>query len=112
MRMELGLSQQQTIKQIQTLSPQMYMSMEILCLNSLDLEERIDMELENNETLDVAERTKEKGDAPQTDVQTREREDSATDAAQDGTDIQDLQACMIVHEGEACHEHAEGEQPQ
>jgi len=59
MRMELGLSQHQTIKQIQTLSPQMYMSMEILCLNSLDLEERVETELENNETLEVAERTKE-----------------------------------------------------
>src|SRR5262245_23353287 len=55
MRMELGLSQHQTIKQIQTLSPQMYMSMEILCLNSLDLAERIEVELENNETLDQAE---------------------------------------------------------
>jgi RNA polymerase sigma-54 factor len=53
--MELGLSQHQTIKQIQTLSPQMYMSMEILCLNSLDLAERIETELENNETLDRAE---------------------------------------------------------
>lgn len=84
MRMELGLSQHQTIKQIQTLSPQMYMSMEILCLNSLDLEERIDMELENNETLDVAERTKEKEDTPQTEVQTEvqtgEREESSTEA--------------------------------
>ena len=55
MRMELGLSQQQTIKQIQTLSPQMYMSMEILCLNSLDLEERIETELQNNETLELQE---------------------------------------------------------
>ncbi len=58
MRMELGLSQHQTIKQIQTLSPQMYMSMEILCLNSLDLEERIDTELENNETLELMEKSK------------------------------------------------------
>jgi len=55
MRMELGLSQHQTIKQIQTLSPQMYMSMEILCLNSLDLAERIETELENNETLESME---------------------------------------------------------
>ena len=59
MRMELGLSQHQTIKQIQTLSPQMYMSMEILCLNSLDLEERIDTELENNETLELVEKPRE-----------------------------------------------------
>lgn len=58
MRMELGLSQHQTIKQIQTLSPQMYMSMEILCLNSLDLEERLETELENNETLELAEKTR------------------------------------------------------
>ena len=53
MRMDLGLSQ--TIKQIQTLSPQMYMSMEILCLNSLDLEERIDQEMEENIALEVEE---------------------------------------------------------
>jgi RNA polymerase sigma-54 factor len=32
--------------------------MEILCLNSLDLEERIETELENNEALDVAETNK------------------------------------------------------
>ncbi len=56
--MELGLSQQQTIKQIQTLSPQMYMSMEILCLNSLDLEERIETEVGNNVALEVAEAPK------------------------------------------------------
>jgi len=64
MRMELGLSQHQTIKQIQTLSPQMYMSMEILCLNSLDLAERIETELENNETLDRAEAAKAEEAAP------------------------------------------------
>ena len=50
--MELGLSQHQVIRQIQTLSPQMYMSMEILCLNSMDLQERVETELENNETLE------------------------------------------------------------
>src|SRR6185503_17737578 len=53
MRMDLGLTQ--TIKQIQTLSPQMYMSMEILCLNSLDLEDRIDRELEENIALELSE---------------------------------------------------------
>ncbi len=53
MRMDLGLTQ--TIKQIQTLSPQMYMSMEILCLNSLDLEDRIETELENNVALELGE---------------------------------------------------------
>ncbi len=53
MRMDLGLSQ--TIRQIQTLSPQMYMSMEILCLNSIDLEERIEQELEENIALELSE---------------------------------------------------------
>jgi len=53
MRMDLGLTQ--TIRQIQTLSPQMYMSMEILCLNSLDLEDRIDSELEENVALEIVE---------------------------------------------------------
>jgi RNA polymerase sigma-54 factor len=55
MRMEIGLSQHQALKQIQTLSPQMYMSMEILCMNSLDLEERVDTELQENETLEIEE---------------------------------------------------------
>ena len=57
--MELGLSQHQSLKQIQTLSPQMYMSMEILCLNALDLEQRVATELENNETLERTEPTPE-----------------------------------------------------
>lgn len=68
MRMELGLSQHQTIRQIQTLSPQMYMSMEILCLNSLDLEGRIQEEVENNETLDLVERPKSE-ETPSTEPQ-------------------------------------------
>lgn len=55
--MDLGLTQ--TIKQIQTLSPQMYMSMEILCMNSLDLEERIENELVENVALEVVEPGKE-----------------------------------------------------
>jgi RNA polymerase sigma-54 factor len=50
--MDLGLSQ--TLKQIQTLSPQMYMSMEILQMNSLDLEEKIETELEENVALELA----------------------------------------------------------
>ncbi|HVR74394.1 MAG TPA: RNA polymerase factor sigma-54 [Planctomycetota bacterium] len=78
MRMELGLSQHQTIRQIQTLSPQMYMSMEILCLNSLDLEERIDTELENNETLELAEPQKAEEPAAPT------LEDKAPDPGTDG----------------------------
>ena len=53
--MELGLSQHQAIKQIQTLSPQMYLSMEILCLNSTDLQERVEQELEDNATLERSE---------------------------------------------------------
>ena len=53
--MELGLSQHQAIRQIQTLSPHMYMSMEILCLSSMDLQERVETELENNETLERSE---------------------------------------------------------
>src|SRR6266545_6033250 len=70
MRMDLGLTQ--TIKQIQTLSPQMYMSMEILCLNSLDLEERIDHELEENIALELSEGPKveeeaDSGEAPSAD---------------------------------------------
>lgn len=65
MRMELGLSQHQTIKQIQTLSPQMYMSMEILCLNSLDLEERIETELEANEALERVEPAVQDGVSPE-----------------------------------------------
>ncbi len=56
MRMDLGLTQ--TIKQIQILSPQMYMSMEILCLNSLDLEDRIETELEENVALEISEEPK------------------------------------------------------
>ena len=55
MRMELGLSQHQALKQVQTLSPQMYMSMEILCMNALDLEERVESELQENETLEIVE---------------------------------------------------------
>src|SRR5690606_19855971 len=71
--MELGLSQQQTLKQIQTLSPQMYMSMEILCLNALDLEQRVAEELENNETLERVEPTSEET----TDRESEGRDESA-----------------------------------
>lgn len=76
--MELGLSQQQTLKQIQTLSPQMYMSMEILCLNTLDLEQRVAEELENNETLERIEPTEETTD--------RETEANQENAEADGYD--------------------------
>jgi len=64
--MDLGLTQ--TIKQIQTLSPQMYMSMEILCLNSLELEDRIDKEMEENIALELAENSKSEGEAQSADT--------------------------------------------
>ncbi len=85
MRMELGLSQHQTIKQIQTLSPQMYMSMEILCLSSLDLEERIETELENNETLELGDQAAEraKGDEPVAGEPAAPAVEPAQDAAGD-----------------------------
>ncbi|NRA76069.1 MAG: RNA polymerase factor sigma-54 [Planctomycetes bacterium] len=50
MRLDAGLFQQQTQKQI--LSPQMIQSMEILVLNQQQLEERISEELEENVTLE------------------------------------------------------------
>ena len=85
--MELGLSQHQAIKQIQTLSPQMYMSMEILCLNSMDLEERVEVELENNETLERGEEeTADGGDgAATTQVESTSAEEAAApgEAAED-----------------------------
>ena len=76
--MELGLSQHQAIKQIQTLSPQMYMSMEILCLNSMDLEERVEIELENNETLERQEEAAADGgdDAAATETESPSTEDA------------------------------------
>ena len=79
MRMELGLSQHQAIKQIQTLSPQMYMSMEILCMNSLDLEERVETELENNETLELVEPgADEKGEASESGAAAETAKDTST----------------------------------
>ena len=59
--MDLGLTQ--ALKQIQTLSPQMYMSMEILCLNSLDLEDRIETELEKNVALELNDEPRDGGDS-------------------------------------------------
>lgn len=53
MRMEIGLSQ--TMAQKQILSPQMIQSMEILVLNSQQLDERIGQELEENVALELAE---------------------------------------------------------
>lgn len=78
MRMDLGLTQ--TIKQIQTLSPQMYMSMEILCLNSLDLEDRIETELENNIALEMTDNSREADGASETsETSTETPSDTATD---------------------------------
>ena len=53
MRLDTGLFQQQTQKQI--LSPQMIQSMEILVLNQQQLEERINEELESNVALERSE---------------------------------------------------------
>lgn len=53
MRMEIGLSQ--TMSQKQILSPQMIQSMEILVLNSQQLDERIGQELEENVALELVE---------------------------------------------------------
>ena len=85
--MELGLSQHQAIKQIQTLSPQMYMSMEILCLNSMDLQERVETELENNETLERQEEAAADGGddaaATQTESPATEDADAPGEVAED-----------------------------
>ena len=84
--MELGLSQHQAIKQIQTLSPQMYMSMEILCLNSMDLQDRVDSELENNETLERSSEEATGGEdasSDQTEATSSEDADGSTEPAED-----------------------------
>ena len=85
--MELGLSQHQAIKQIQTLSPQMYMSMEILCLNSMDLQERVETELENNETLEHSEdnslTASQEEAAPQAESGSAEEVEGGGDSAED-----------------------------
>ena len=84
--MELGLSQHQAIKQIQTLSPQMYMSMEILCLNSMDLQDRVDTELENNETLERSSEEATGGEdasSDQTEATSSEDADGSAEPAED-----------------------------
>ena len=85
--MELGLSQHQAIRQIQTLSPQMYMSMEILCLNSMDLQERVETELENNETLERSEdnslTASEEEAAPQAESGSAEEVEEGGDSPED-----------------------------
>ena len=84
--MELGLSQHQAIRQIQTLSPQMYMSMEILCLNSMDLQERVDTELENNETLERSSEETSGGEdasSDQAEATSSEDADGSAESAED-----------------------------
>jgi len=57
MRMGLNLEQRPELRQI--LSPQMYLSMEILLLNTMDLRERIETELQENPTLEQVEQVPE-----------------------------------------------------
>lgn len=74
--MEFGLIQAQVQKQI--LSPQMIQSMEILVLNSQQLEERIDEALEENIALEV-----EEPDRDDSDAGTKEVDPGAAQAAND-----------------------------
>ena len=80
--MDLGLTQ--TLKQIQTLSPQMYMSMEILCLNSLDLEERIETELEKNVALELNDESGEGGEGGDGATDTRTETPADGETPRDG----------------------------
>ncbi|MCI0652753.1 MAG: RNA polymerase factor sigma-54 [Planctomycetes bacterium] len=79
MRMEIGLSQQLAQKQI--LSPQMIQSMEILQLNSLELDEKIREELEENCTLELVEPNQTEESA---------QPDGTSDEAQGGTQDESL----------------------
>ena len=53
--MKLGLNQSARLEQRLLQSPQMIQAMQILQLNGLDLEERIEQELESNPLLELAE---------------------------------------------------------
>ena len=80
MRLDTGLFQQQTQKQI--LSPQMIQSMEILVLNQQQLEERINEELESNVALEREEgESAEDGEGGKDSAQ-----DRATDTPADAVD--------------------------
>ncbi|MEM7166772.1 MAG: RNA polymerase factor sigma-54 [Planctomycetota bacterium] len=83
--MEIGLIQAQVQKQI--LSPQMIQSMEILVLNSLQLEERIDEALEENIALEVDE-----PDSAEDGAEERSRDDSATPATEGGEEYEGADA--------------------
>lgn len=69
------------LEQKQILAPQMRLSMEILLLNSMDLENRIEKEFMENPALELAEQ-----DAPQTDTaETADADDGGND-----TEVQEL----------------------
>jgi DNA-directed RNA polymerase specialized sigma54-like protein len=78
MRLNVGLFQQQTQKQI--LSPQMIQSMEILVLNQQQLEDRISGELEENVTL---ERDEQQEDTAAREIDDGESDQGPPDAVQD-----------------------------
>lgn len=82
MRLDVGLYQAQVQKQI--LSPQMIQSMEILVLNSQQLEERIEQALEENIALEVTESERENGESS-TDTADAKETSSSSDSA-DWTD--------------------------
>ena len=90
MRLDTGLFQQQTQKQI--LSPQMIQSMEILVLNQQQLEERINDELESNVALERSEaESAEKGgeDGSTTEIEI-ETDSEAFDLDQDRSEFDEL----------------------
>jgi RNA polymerase sigma-54 factor len=78
MRLNVGLFQQQTQKQI--LSPQMIQSMEILVLNQQQLEDRISGELEENVTL---ERDEQQEETAAREIDAGESDQGPPDAVQD-----------------------------
>ena len=82
MRLDTGLFQQQTQKQI--LSPQMIQSMEILVLNQQQLEERINEELESNVALEKLDR-----EGSETSSGGEDSTEASTEAAADDVDLFD-----------------------
>ena len=90
MRLDTGLFQQQTQKQI--LSPQMIQSMEILVLNQQQLEERINDELESNVALErsEAESAEKGGEGGSTAEIEIESDSEAFDLDQDRSDFDEL----------------------
>ena len=55
MSMRMSFGQEMRMAQKQVLAPRMIQSMEILQLPLIALEERIDQEIQNNETLELVE---------------------------------------------------------